>query len=233
LNIHIKDGVVVHLYRWGAGQSRMAAMLAQLSADEQIRAAGFRFERDRYQFILCRHLLRAALAEACSITPDQVEFDYGPQGRPRIRGMDGSIDFNISHADGIAAIAISAAGRVGIDLEPEPITDLDHSPLADTVLTVREREELSNHSPNRRTRRFLEYWTAKEAFLKLDGLGLSVEPRHLEVMWRDEYCRCALLPGLTGPPPAILTRLSVPGAICTLATPATPDTLTVLAHGLP
>jgi 4'-phosphopantetheinyl transferase len=158
---------------------------AILSDDENARAARFVFEQDRVRFVRARAFLRRSLAKAihgCGEGASELRFVVGPHGKPEI---DGGPDFNLSHSglrDGPAwaALAISRSGPVGVDIEYED-RDLDPMALAGSVLVEAERKALDQVPLPQRRRRFLEYWTAKEARMKLSGEGMSLAPRNIEL----------------------------------------------------
>ena len=57
-------------------------LAATLASEERQRAARFRFPRDRDRFIAGRGLLRAILGRYLDLDPAEVEFAYGPHGKP-------------------------------------------------------------------------------------------------------------------------------------------------------
>jgi phosphopantetheinyl transferase len=67
-----------------------------------------------------------------------------------------------------------------VDIEYED-RDLDPMALAGSVLVEAERKALDQVPLPQRRRRFLEYWTAKEARMKLSGEGMSLAPRNIEL----------------------------------------------------
>jgi 4'-phosphopantetheinyl transferase len=86
---------------------------ALLSAEEQARAARFRFERDRFRWSHAHSALRAVLSRCVNTPPLELTFDLGPHGKPSTHG----VEFNLSHAGGWAMIAVSASAPVGVDIE--------------------------------------------------------------------------------------------------------------------
>jgi 4'-phosphopantetheinyl transferase len=62
---------------------------------------------------------------------------------------------------------------VGIDVEEIARVD-EPMELARRVFAASEIEDLERHRGEERRRRFCEYWTLKEAYLKGRGVGLSV-----------------------------------------------------------
>lgn len=156
----------VHAF-WAAHASALEQLL---SDDELDRAARFRFERDRQRFAARRALLRVVLARACGEDPKALRFAYGPQGKPRLEGTD--LEFSASHSDGVAAFAIARAAEVGVDVE-RIREDVDVDGLAHRFFAPAEAEALARLEPPERRSAFFAVWTAKEAFVKAIGRGLS------------------------------------------------------------
>jgi len=99
------------------------------------------------------------------------------------------IQFNVSHARGMALIAISLQHAVGIDVEWIDRTVQDRD-IAERYFSKRESAHLMSLPPRERTQQFFSYWTCKEAYLKMEGRGitgglaqceLSIEPNQSEV----------------------------------------------------
>jgi 4'-phosphopantetheinyl transferase len=155
-----------------------AGLLSLLSADERARAAGYRLAADQVRFIRCRGALRQILAWCTGLEASGLRFDYGPHGKPALAGS--AIAFNVSHAGDLALIAISAAGPLGVDVEPvRPMVDLDA--IAARYFSPGERAALAVLAPEQRTLGFYQAWTRKEAMLKATGHGLSRALDHYTV----------------------------------------------------
>ena len=146
-----------------------------LSEDEDRRSAQFVMKRHRHQFIVARGHLRAILAGYFNVTPQEIRFRYGPQGKPALDdGWDRSgIRFNLSHSDNWALYAFSRDREVGIDVERVRELD-DFESLADKHFALREQTELLRLSAEQRLTGFFNIWTRKEALLKAVGSGLSL-----------------------------------------------------------
>jgi phosphopantetheinyl transferase len=88
--------------------------------------------------------------------------------------------FNLSHSGPLVAIAVTSAAEVGVDVERiqprrclQAIADRQFPPLfADALRRLSGRAQLL---------RFLEQWTAYEAFVKALGTGLQVTAHELRV----------------------------------------------------
>ncbi|BDU21615.1 4'-phosphopantetheinyl transferase superfamily protein [Dyella sp. GSA-30] len=171
------------------------------------------------RFAVCRTALRRLLGSSAGIAADDVRIDYGEQGRPFLANPSGILDFNVAHCQNAAVIALSTSTNVGIDIERDEDGERIYAELAPIVLTSDERAALVRELPAQRGRAFFAYWTAKEAFMKLIGTGLSIDPSRIQVEWKKGYrqgrVRCCENPM----PAASLFAVDVGAdAICTLAT---------------
>lgn len=198
-----------------------------LSTEEAQVASRFVFDEHRRRFVQSHRALRNILGRHCGLAPQNVEFRLGAHGRPCVRNANVPLDFNMSHTGDWAVIAVSLDGWVGIDVEA-----LDREgwrDLAATLLTPGEQRQLESMAEPLRAARFIEYWTAKEAFMKLNGLGLGVPAESIEVQesWSsDARCETAAAthhPSALAVRRACLTRIVATDKLsCTLATTAPP-----------
>jgi 4'-phosphopantetheinyl transferase len=79
------------------------------------------------------------------------------------------IDFNIAHADGLVACAVSDTGSVGIDVEK-----IEAVPLQDFKnIWSNDEWRMINDAVDSYVQ-FFRLWTMKEAAMKADGRGLSI-----------------------------------------------------------
>jgi 4'-phosphopantetheinyl transferase len=159
----------VHLWRLNL-DGEEEARFCLLSDSEQARAERFHFERDKRRWITGRSLLRVILGRSLGVAPETLSFETGPWGKPGLPGCP--LRFNVSHSGGAALLALAWQQEVGVDIEAVH-RDLSGEELAPQVLSVRERAWLGGHAPEQRSRAFLTLWTAKEAYVKATGQGLS------------------------------------------------------------
>lgn len=150
--------------------------LAQtLSEDEQARANRFYFERDRKHFTVGRGLLRTILSHYTGIVPNQLQFCYGSRGKPALvpQESDTTIQFNVSHSQGLALYAIASDRQIGIDLEQiRPTSDIEQ--LAKRFFSPGESAVICSLPPAQKQQAFFRGWTCKEAYLKAIGEGLAL-----------------------------------------------------------
>ncbi|HNP31024.1 MAG TPA: 4'-phosphopantetheinyl transferase superfamily protein [Nitrospirales bacterium] len=166
---------VVHVWRVHLDISPVQAALyrTDLSVDELARAERYRLPHHQYQFISTRGILRRLLGRYLGEPAANLRFENNFQGKPcLIQPSNPSIQFNVSHTHGMALLAFTVEYAVGIDVEQidRAISDQD---IAIKYFSPRESAYLATLSPENRTKEFLTYWTCKEAYLKMQGIGLS------------------------------------------------------------
>ncbi len=165
----------LHLWRFRTDISaRSADSLRQsLSADECIRADRFINPLHQIQFIAARYGLRHILAGYLKCLPAAILFDYGEQGKPSLQ-LDNAqpLDFNLSHSGGWGLVAVTSGLAVGVDLEQIVPKD-SLLQLSDYAFDMEEKGLFSAFSPARQERGFFRLWTAKEARLKMLGVGFG------------------------------------------------------------
>jgi 4'-phosphopantetheinyl transferase len=165
-----------------------------LSKDEQLAAARRVDPRLRARYCAHRAFLRRALARHTGTPDHMIAFEYGPAGKPSLASADtsaGQPRFNLSHAQGIAVLAINNDAAVGVDVEAFDRA-AGWEEIADSALTPTEREGLQQLAPERRAAGFLATWTRKEAFLKGLGAGLGI-PLNAFAVTTDPDCPPALV----------------------------------------
>ncbi len=128
------------------------------------KALSYRFDKDRYTCAKAYLLLKELLSVRYGITED-VEFGYGPYGKPFLKSFP-ELHFNFSHCPKAVFCAVADV-PIGVDVE-EIRNDED---VAREVFSEHERTQIKNAEiPEIR---FTEYWTRKESYLKLLGTGLT------------------------------------------------------------
>ena len=145
-----------------------------LSEDERIKAQRLRSEKVRDHFIAARYFLRQIIAPCLNAKPKDLEFQYGPYGKPALAGKFESTDtcFNMSHSHGLALYAVTSGHAVGVDIE-KMRPDLDCIKIAERYFSPQEVEALRKLPKDQQRQGFFNCWTRKEAYLKAKGEGFS------------------------------------------------------------
>ena len=168
----------LHLWHWSfAGTRGLVDVLREhLSQDELDRRARFKFARLRERFVLARGMLREILSRCLRCAPNQVVFEYGAHGKPRLAPSCPTphLEFNLAHDDQTAVCAVVQGRRVGVDVECESRPPLsDWRQIASSAFKPSEVRRLGALDPDAGHRYFLTLWTLKEAYCKAVGTGLA------------------------------------------------------------
>jgi 4'-phosphopantetheinyl transferase len=145
-----------------------------LSNDEIIRANRFKFAHLQHRFLVCRAILRILLAKYLDLQPSALIFNYSDRGKPSLAVSCNplAIEFNVSHSENLALYGFVINYSLGIDLERiRTIADLDS--LAKRFFHPQEYQLLRKLANKEKQELFFKIWTAKEAYLKATGQGIS------------------------------------------------------------
>jgi 4'-phosphopantetheinyl transferase len=155
---------------------------SSLSEAEVKRAGRFVFASDRRRFIRSHAFLRRVLAPYLGMAPTEVAFDYGAHGKPGIadRTTSSTLQFNLSHCDQLALVAVTLKSIVGADIETVRLIP-DYASIARQFFRKHEYATLMALPEIERWRAFFKCWTRKEAVIKAVGLGLSMPLDSFEV----------------------------------------------------
>ncbi len=147
-----------------------------LSPEEMLRCERFRFDKDKRQFLITRAAIRTTLSHYRNDTlPSQWQFDRNEYGRPYVVSPPSAVplEFNLSHTNGMIAIAVCARGDIGVDVE-NTTRECRALDLAARYFSFSEVENLLALPESKQQERFLDLWTLKEAYIKACGMGLAI-----------------------------------------------------------
>jgi 4'-phosphopantetheinyl transferase len=163
----------VHVVRFGLDREpeQVAVLRSLLSDEERTRADRFLFPQHRDRFAVGRGVLRQVLGGCRRQAPESLRFEYGPQGKPSL--ADDDLRFNLSHAAGLALLALGRGVTLGVDVEDAERT-VDHEGVGRRFFSPAEHEVLMALPEGQRRQGFFNAWTRKEAFIKAKGGGLSI-----------------------------------------------------------
>lgn len=156
-------------------QDRAERYHALLDNEELARAARFRFPHDRQRYIIGHGLLRETLGRYLGLSAKDLVLLRGEFGKPYLEGHP--IHFNLSDTKDAVLVALSKH-PIGVDIETMQ-RRVDHLAVSEHYFTPEEVEAIALSSDTKR--RFLEYWTRKEAVLKASGVGIMDDLKVLRV----------------------------------------------------
>ncbi len=166
----MNDPVEIGLWVWtlDVGAAERIRLATLLSSDEQARAARFVFDRDRERYIVGRGRLREVLARELGGDGAGLTFSYTEHGKPFLDGA--ALRFNLSHSEGVAALAVAHDVDLGVDVEfVRPLKE----DIAARYFSRAEMAALAKLADGDQLEGFYRCWTRKEAVVKAIGEGLS------------------------------------------------------------
>ncbi|MBQ3404931.1 MAG: 4'-phosphopantetheinyl transferase superfamily protein, partial [Oscillospiraceae bacterium] len=113
------------------------------------------------------YLICSRLSALSGLDISEIEFSYGPYGKPYCR--DTNISFSLSHSGDLILYAL---GRRPLGVDVEYIRPVK-SGLIPWLCSPEELEYLSGSGDEAALRRFFGLWTRKEAFIKTRGLSIA------------------------------------------------------------
>lgn len=147
-----------------------------LSRDELSKCNNFYFQKHRHQYLITRALVRYILSQYMpNITPDEWVFKKNRYNKPSIdnRSLVFPLYFNLSHTEGMIALAVSHGVDIGIDVE-NTLGISEFKKIANNYFSLAEFKALMKLPIHKRQYRFYQLWTLKEAYIKACGMGLSI-----------------------------------------------------------
>lgn len=151
-----------------------------LQEAEKERAARFVTPQLTCRYIIVQGILRSILADYLSIHPSEVMYCYGPYKKPFLVNNSKRLQFNLSHSNDLALVAVSLCDEVGVDIQWIDHTILEKH-LEANVFSKREMKLFEAMPLEQRSIGFFAAWTHKEALVKLAGVGLYQEFRDIDV----------------------------------------------------
>jgi 4'-phosphopantetheinyl transferase len=182
-------GNTVHVWRAYLSPTLVSnrKLVETLSEEETENARRFVRESDRDRYIFSHGLLRSILGAYLGCSPQQLVFGTNEYGKPFLvsPNSNNGIQFNLSHSQNVALIAVARQIAVGIDVEY--IRRLpDAHEIVDRFFSTNERRFLFSLPPAEFNEAFFACWTLKEAFAKGLGKGLSYPLDKLNLIFSSE-----------------------------------------------
>lgn len=147
-----------------------------LNAQEREQELRFHFAKDRRRYLVTRALVRTVLSRYVQILPEEWTFTRNRYGRPEAsnhEALRSRLTFNVSHTEGFVLLGVAQGHALGVDAENIRAHEPPHG-LADRYFSPSEAAVLTALPADQQSRRFFEYWTLKESYIKARGMGLHI-----------------------------------------------------------
>jgi phosphopantetheinyl transferase len=141
-----------------------------LSDEERRRAAEFADPAQSDEWLAAHIALRLVLERVLGKAARGVAFARTAHGKPRLDGAP--VAFSLAHIPGLALIALSGSGAVGVDLERARAVRV-REPRRSRIEAAGAALNSNEPLPGARDARFLQAWVRLEAFAKAEGCGVG------------------------------------------------------------
>jgi 4'-phosphopantetheinyl transferase len=136
-------------------------------------------ERENVSSFEARRCLKELLALYTDTEANDVNLSYGLNGKPFWKQFP-EIQFNVTNAQHVFALAFVRNSRVGIDVENLNRV-VDVKAVAEFLLSEKERTRFYSTHEKFYAEQMINAWTRKEAFVKAYGRGMSFPVQQVEV----------------------------------------------------
>lgn len=145
-----------------------------LTKEEIKKSKDYKSEIAKINYLVSKAILNLALKDLLEKEIDDLTVKRDKNNKPYVESTLG-LKFNISHTEGLVLLAFFKR-EVGVDIEKINYK-FEFKDILENCFT---RDEIINIDNNIIS--FYRYWTAKEAYLKCDGIGLIRNLREIEII---------------------------------------------------
>lgn len=149
-------------------------LLPYLTKEEIIKSKDYKSEIAKINYLVSRAILNLALKGLLEKEIDDLTVKRDKNNKPYVESTLG-LKFNISHTEGLVLLAFFKR-EVGVDIEKINYK-FEFKDILENCFTKDEIKNIDNNIIS-----FYRYWTAKEAYLKCDGIGLIRNLKEIEII---------------------------------------------------
>ena len=188
------------------GEEFIEKCKSALSEGERNRIDWFSFPQVQNNYVISQGVLRSILAGYLNIEPSQIQLSKHAKGKPFVTN-DTSLFFNLSNSGKKAVFSFSRDNEVGIDLEMiRTLPDLEE--LIQKNFTPAESNYISKVAEEK-LKRFFQFWTIKESYLKAIGEGMRLTPDNLEFCIENDVIKYLGAKGFHDPADWLFKRFDI------------------------
>jgi len=154
---------------------RAHSCLKLLTDDDWVTLQQIQDPAIRHSATAARVLLRLGLSRAVDreIAPSDWKFERSEHSKPFVSKDLPQINFSVAHVDELSVVAISQNLEIGVDVES--VDQNVSEGVMEGFFHADERDAVRDLLPRQRVREFLRFWTLKEAYTKMIGVGQSLD----------------------------------------------------------
>ena len=145
-----------------------------LTKEEIKKSKDYKSEIAKINYLVSKAILNLALKGLLEKEIDDLTVKRDKNNKPYVESTLG-LKFNISHTEGLVLLAFFKR-EVGVDVEKINYK-FEFKDILENCFTKDEIINIDNNIIS-----FYRYWTAKEAYLKCDGIGLIRNLREIEII---------------------------------------------------
>lgn len=149
-------------------------LLSYLTEEEIIKSKDYKSEIAKINYIASRAILNLVLKYLLEKEIDDLIVKRDKNNKPYLENTIG-LKFNISHTEGLVLLAFFKR-EVGVDVEKINYK-FEFKDILENCFTKDEIINIDNNIIS-----FYRYWTAKEAYLKCDGIGIVRNLKEIEII---------------------------------------------------
>ncbi|CAC9936981.1 hypothetical protein PEPCOX59622_01715 [Aedoeadaptatus coxii] len=149
-------------------------LLPYLTKEEIIKSKDYKSEIAKINYLVSRAILNLSLKGLLEKGINDLIVKRDKNNKPYLESTLG-LKFNISHTEGLILLAFFKR-EVGVDVEKINYK-FEFKDILENCFTKDEIINIDNNIIS-----FYRYWTAKEAYLKCDGIGLIRNLREIEII---------------------------------------------------
>ena len=149
-------------------------LLSYLTEEEIIKSKDYKSEIAKINYLASRTILNLVLKCLLEKEIDDLIVKRDKNNKPYLENTIG-LKFNISHTEGLVLLAFFKR-EVGVDVEKINYK-FEFKDILENCFTKDEIINIDNNIIS-----FYRYWTAKEAYLKCDGIGLIRNLKEIEII---------------------------------------------------
>ena len=157
-------------------------LLSYLTEEEIIKSKDYKSEIAKINYLVSRAILNLSLKGLLEKGINDLIVKRDKNNKPYLENTIG-LKFNISHTDGLVLLAFFKR-EVGVDVEKINYK-FEFKDILENCFTKDEIINIDNNIIS-----FYRYWTAKEAYLKCDGIGLIRNLKEIEIIsFENEFIK--------------------------------------------